>query len=109
MAAYAKPYDPNEGGAVKSGHVRVVLISTDDAAGVGMEVNRRDVAIPSGATFEFLYSDSVTFDCDYTTYHCYEEATQVKWGGSVHALDSTGKTPLSNFDGRTIFMPYCSK
>ena len=109
MAAYNKPYDPNEGGAVKSGHVRVVLISADAFVGVGREVNRRDVAIKSGATIASLYSNGEdVFDSDYTTFHCFEEATQVTWRDSANkALDP--QTPLSNFDGRTIFMPYCSK
>ena len=110
MARYCIPYDPNEGGAVKSGQVRVVLISTDEApSGVVREVNRRDVAIKSGATIASLYSNGEdVFDSDYTTFHCFEEATQVTWRDSANkALDP--QTPLSNFDGRTIFMPYCSK
>ena len=109
MAAYCKPYDPNEGGAVKSGHVRVVLISDDEFVGVGREVNRRDVAIKSGATIISLYSNGEElFDSDYTTFFCFEEATQVTFRNDADkALDP--QTPLSNFDGRTIFMPYCSK
>jgi hypothetical protein len=110
MARYCIPYDPNEGGAVKSGQVRVVLISTDEApSGVVREVNRRDVAIKSGATIESLYSHGEElFDSDYTNDYFFEEATQVTFRNDAkNALDS--QTPLSNFVGRTIFMPYLSK
>ena len=109
MANYIKPYDPNDGGAVKSGHVRVVLIfAVDCASGDVREVNRRDVAIKSGATIGSLNNlDEEIFDSDYTQPYFFEEATQVRWQYSATALEY--ETPLSKFDGRTIFMPYLSK
>ena len=106
MAQYIKPYDPNDGGAVKSGHVRVVLIVAEP--GDAREVNRRDVAIKSGATIGSLNNlDVEIFDSDYTQPYFFEEATQVRWQYSATALEY--ETPLSKFDGRTIFMPYLSK